>query len=84
MQLQEEQPSNFIPVHDEFSRFSSGSKPNRFPRCRQSFSTDGANISIIFERCIIVCVFFHFQAIFLQNNIILIVFHCSILSLIPL
>ena len=58
MLLQEKQLSDFSPVHVEFCRFSSGSKLNRSPQCRGSFSTDGAKIGIFSESCNICELFF--------------------------
>lgn len=62
MLLQEEQLSDFLPAYIEFSRFSDGSKLNCSPRCRQSVSIDGTNISNFFESCIIVSRFFYSTA----------------------
>ena len=58
MLLQEKQPFRLFPLSLEFSRFSDGSKLNSSPRCRQSFSTDGAKIGIISESCNICELFF--------------------------
>ena len=62
MLLQEEQLSDFLPAYIEFSRCSDGSKLNCSPRCRQSVSIDGTNISNFFESCIIVSRFFYSTA----------------------
>ena len=58
MLLQEKQLSDFSPLYFEFCRFSGGSKLNRSPRCRQSFSTDGTKIGIFSESCNICELFF--------------------------
>ena len=62
MLLQEEQLSDFSPLYFEFCRFSGGSKLNRSPRCRQSFSTDAAKIGIFSECCNICELFFLYLA----------------------
>lgn len=59
MLLQEEQLSDFLPVHVEFSRFSDGSKLNSSPLCRRLLN-DGTKIGNFYETYSIVSCFFTF------------------------